>query len=92
VIIRELNTVHLVIKPFETICNIPVTGQPEPGTWEDTTCFDCLEGYIDYLERYKKRCCQYVSGDSVKLADPDILESLNEKIENIFNHLVKLDR
>lgn len=90
-VIRELNTVHLVIKPFETVCSIPVTGQPEPGTWEDTTCFDCLEGYIDYLERYKKWCYQYMSGDSAKPVDPDILESLNNKIGNIFNRLVTQD-
>lgn len=90
-VVREIDTVHMIVKPFEAVCKTPISAQPEPGTWENVTCIECLETYIQCLEDRKKWCYQYISGDTVKLVDPEILSDLNQKIEYLHSILERLD-
>lgn len=62
------------------------------GTWKEVTCFECVVSYMAYLESQKKLCYQYVSGDQLKLSEPELLESLNKKIEKCEALLQKLDQ
>ncbi len=61
-------------------------------SWDDVTCFECVVKFREHLETQKKLCYQYISGDQLELSDPELLESLNEKIEKCEALLQKLDQ
>lgn len=88
------NTIHMVrLDSHITFCDKnEFPDDLYEGTWEEVTCFECVVSYMAYLEIQKKLCYGYVSGDQLELADPELLESLNEKIEKCEALLQKLDQ
>ncbi len=91
-LVKLSGAVHMVkFNSHMTFCG-KSAGNLLEGTWDDITCLECVSSFLAHLEKQKKMCYQYVSGDQLELSDPELLESLNKKIEKCETLLQKLDQ